>query len=238
MKKKEKSETGKQKRLRLPKAKEEKTVMADTYPKAKIKTIKPQLSDKGFHRKFEGKDGKSTMYVFDVTFEGSDLPDGECFSTNANGKFKDGDEVLYTKSEKAKGGWKYSLKVVEDKKAGGAGANKYTYNDPESIKKAAMVGGIELAVELYKNLGLVPKTENVEDPKKILAYGKKFYEWIIKGIETRDDMFNRKGALHSAIKTIEVLPSFRDPKAATGLCMEFAEQILIMVSTCSDVKSE
>lgn len=210
--------------------------MADTYPKAKIKTIKPKLTDKGFHQKFDGKDGK-TMYVFEVTFEGSELPVGECFSTDANGRFKDGETVLYTKSEKAKGGWKYSLKPGEEKAKGG-GSSKYTYNDPEYIKKAAMIGAIELALELYKNLGLVPKTENVEDSKKILAYGKKFYEWIITGVETKDDMFNRKGALHNAIKTIEVLPSFKEPKTSMSLCMEFAEQILVMVNACADVKSE
>jgi len=131
----------------------------------------------------------STEVIFIYAVELEDGTTGDSGSKKKEGNFNVGDKVSYTVKENPKGTW-ISLKKIDEN-----GNLKSDFNDPVSLHKTAYARACFYAQMVYERVKAEP--ENVESLK---AFADFFYEWLVNGLKTRNDLFDRRDILETAIK--------------------------------------
>jgi hypothetical protein len=191
-----------------------------------IKEISKKISSSGFHEKFD-KENK-TFFMFNIEFE--DGVKGTSSSLDADGKYKNGDKVKYGAKETKKGLW-ISIKNKVDEE--GKSAFKSDYNDIGSIKRQAMASCLELSDLAYEIGKKEPKSK-----KSIYSYAAYFYEWMIRDVTKRDELFNRKAALKEAIMMtrFSTLNMIEEGKTQEHI-FEAAEEMMKMINSISNDES-
>jgi hypothetical protein len=136
-------------------------------------------------------------------------------------EYKPGEKVLYQQTHKAGNKYpKFTIKKCTDE---GKPAFIDRYNDPNTIRLQSHDIAVELTIKAFEELKLdIASLSNIKDGATLL------YNWIVKGTNERDVMYNRSNAVRRAVDCIKHPRIFSSAKPVKPFAriIELAEEFL------------